>query len=59
MGKKIIKCSQCNEEFENGYDYRMHWETHYNDYLKHGIEYCREKSNKIKYNISNGNKEDK
>ena len=22
MEKKIIKCSQCEEEFSNGYDYR-------------------------------------
>ena len=33
MGKKIIKCSQCNEEFETGFEYRMHWETHLDDYL--------------------------
>ncbi len=34
MGKKIIKCSQCNKEFETGFEYRMHWETHLDDYLK-------------------------
>ena len=34
MGKKIIKCSQCDQEFETGFDYRMHWETHLDDYLK-------------------------
>tara|TARA_B100000927_G_C16083929_1_gene316324 strand:+ start:316 stop:453 length:138 start_codon:yes stop_codon:yes gene_type:complete len=34
MGKKIIKCSQCEEEFETGFEYRMHWETHLDDYLK-------------------------
>ena len=27
-------CSQCNEEFENGYDYRMHWEKeHFYPYI--------------------------
>jgi hypothetical protein len=34
MDKKIIKCSQCEQEFETGFDYRMHWETHLDDYLK-------------------------
>ena len=34
MGKKIIKCSQCDQEFETGFEYRMHWETHLDDYLK-------------------------
>ena len=34
MGKKIIKCSQCDQEFETGFDYRMHWETHLDDYFK-------------------------
>ena len=28
-------CSQCYEEFENGYDYRMHWEEkHFYPYVK-------------------------
>ena len=37
MGRKIIKCSQCNEEFENGYGYRLHWEEkHFYPYLKNG-----------------------
>ena len=48
MAKKIIKCSQCNKEFETGFDYRMHWETHLDDFFKHGIEYCNEKREKIK-----------
>ena len=27
-------CSQCYEEFENGYDYRMHWEEkHFYPYI--------------------------
>ena len=35
MGKKIIKCSQCDKEFENGYEYRLHWEiNHFYQYLK-------------------------
>jgi hypothetical protein len=34
MGKKIIKCSRCDQEFETGFDYRMHWETHLDEYLK-------------------------
>tara|TARA_R100000742_G_C4264090_1_gene81971 strand:+ start:907 stop:1041 length:135 start_codon:yes stop_codon:yes gene_type:complete len=34
MGKKIIKCSQCEEEFDNGYDYRMHWEKHFDKFLE-------------------------
>jgi hypothetical protein len=41
-------CSQCNEEFTNGYDYRMHWEKHYDDYIKYGIDYARKKAEKIK-----------
>lgn len=32
--KKIIKCSQCDEEFENGFNYRVHFETHLDEYLK-------------------------
>ena len=27
--RKIIKCSQCDLEF----DYRIHWEKHLNDFL--------------------------
>jgi len=34
MSKKIIKCSQCNQEFENGFEYRMHWEIHFEEFLK-------------------------
>ena len=34
MGKKIIKCSQCDQEFETGFDYRMHWEVHLDEYFK-------------------------
>ena len=43
MAKKIIMCSQCYEEFENGYDYRMHWEKeHFYPYLtKKTFDYKR------------------
>ena len=34
MGKKIIKCSQCQEEFETGFDYRMHWEINLDEYFE-------------------------
>lgn len=33
--KKIIRCSQCFDEFPSGYEYRMHWEKeHFYPYLK-------------------------
>ena len=31
--RKIIKCSQCDLEFSSGYEYRIHWEQHLNDFL--------------------------
>lgn len=32
--KKRIRCSQCDEEFNEGKDYRLHWEeTHFYPYL--------------------------
>lgn len=46
--KGIIKCSQCGEEFPGGYDYRMHFEKHLNDFLKYGLEYCKERNNIVK-----------
>ena len=38
-------CSQCNEDFENGYDYRMHWEEkHFYPYVKkNGFDYYQAK----------------
>ena len=38
--KNIIKCSQCNEEFSGGFEYREHWEkVHFNPYvLKNGFD---------------------
>ena len=33
--KNIIKCSQCDEEFPGGFEYRTHWEkVHFYPYLK-------------------------
>jgi len=37
---KIIRCSQCDEEFYNGYDYRLHWEKeHFYPYLGKSFDY--------------------
>jgi hypothetical protein len=34
MVKNIIKCSQCEEEFSGGFEYREHWEKkHFYPYL--------------------------
>ena len=43
MGRKIIKCSQCDEEFENGFGYREHWEQkHFYPYItKNGFDFER------------------
>ena len=35
--KNIIKCSQCDEEFPGGFEYRAHWEkVHFYPYLSAG-----------------------
>ena len=35
--RNIIRCSQCDEEFPGGYEYRLHWEEkHFYPYLKSG-----------------------
>lgn len=35
MSRKMIKCSQCDEEFKSGFEYREHWEEkHFYPYLK-------------------------
>ena len=34
MLRDSIKCSQCDETFPSGYDYRMHWEKHLDKFLK-------------------------
>ena len=36
--RKTIKCSQCEAEFTNGFDYRMHWEVHLDKFFN-GIKY--------------------
>ena len=38
--KNIIKCSQCDEEFPGGFEYREHWEkVHFYPYvLKNGFD---------------------
>ena len=43
-------CSQCNEEFENGYDYRMHWEEkHFYPYVKkNGFDYEQAQIDRIR-----------
>ena len=37
MKRKTIKCSQCNETFYNGRDYRKHWEK---EHLEHAMKYA-------------------
>ena len=34
MVRHSIKCSQCDETFPSGYEYRMHWEKHLDEFLK-------------------------
>jgi uncharacterized Fe-S center protein len=34
MYKHSIKCSQCDETFPGGYEYRIHWEKHLDEFLK-------------------------
>lgn len=35
--RNIIRCSQCDEEFTGGFEYRMHWEEkHFYPYLTSG-----------------------
>ena len=43
MARKMIKCSQCDDEFESGYDYRIHWEEkHFYPYItKNGFDFER------------------
>jgi hypothetical protein len=33
MVRDSIKCSQCDKTFPSGYEYRMHWETHLDQFL--------------------------
>ena len=56
MSKNIIKCSQCDETFPGGYEYRMHWEKeHFYPYLTYkGFDTKRAlNKNKIKKNKNN------
>ena len=48
--KNIIKCSQCDAEFPNGYEYRMHWEKkHFYPYItKNGFDFKQAKLDKNK-----------
>ena len=32
--RNMIKCSQCQETFPGGHEYRMHWEIHLDEFLK-------------------------
>ncbi len=34
VNKHTIKCSQCEETFSHGFEYRMHWEKHLKEFLK-------------------------
>ena len=34
VNKHKIKCSQCNATFKHGFEYRMHWEKHLEEFLK-------------------------
>ena len=42
--RKMIKCSQCDQTFYTGFDYRIHWELHLNKF----IEEEKNKNNLIK-----------
>ncbi len=46
--KNIIKCSQCDEEFPSGYEYRLHWEQkHFYPYVsKNSFNFERAKLDK-------------
>ena len=43
MKRKTIKCSQCNETFYNGRDYRKHWEK---EHLEYAMKYAEKNTNK-------------
>jgi len=50
MKKKIIKCSQCEEEFSGGFEYREHWEKeHFYPYvITNGFDAARALADKSK-----------
>jgi hypothetical protein len=43
MCKPIIQCSRCNETFCNGYDYRLHFDKHIDEWYnsQDKIEYIK------------------
>tara|TARA_B100000902_G_C27104217_1_gene810316 strand:+ start:218 stop:358 length:141 start_codon:yes stop_codon:yes gene_type:complete len=45
--KKKIKCSQCNKEFEHGFEYRMHWEKNHLDYAIKFAEELNKKNERV------------
>jgi len=51
MSGNYIKCSQCNETFPNGFDYRMHWEAHLDKFF-YDIK-LNNNINRLIYEISN------
>tara|TARA_R100001463_G_C3403773_1_gene208296 strand:- start:174 stop:317 length:144 start_codon:yes stop_codon:yes gene_type:complete len=32
--KPTIKCSQCDATFSHGYEYRIHWEKHLDEFIE-------------------------
>ena len=55
MVRKIIRCSQCAEEFSGGFEYRMHWEEkHFYPYLTHeGFDFKKARLDKTKIDERN------
>lgn len=35
--RNSIKCSQCDETFSSGFDYRIHWEKHLDEFLRNKV----------------------
>ena len=50
MLRDTIKCSQCDKTFPSGYEYRMHWEEHLDEFLKQKniINYEQNKTSRIR-----------
>ena len=50
MPRDTIKCSQCDKTFPSGYEYRMHWEEHLDEFLKQKniINYEQNKTSRIR-----------
>lgn len=47
IGKKIIKCSRCDETFSSGLDYRWHFDKHLDEWWE-----AEDKANYIKRTTS-------